>query len=262
MPIAMTMGSEKYYLHYDQVGSLRAISDSSHNIIKEIVYDTFGNILSDTNEDFKVPFGFAGGLYDFDTKLTRFGYRDYDAYTGKWTAKDPIGFGGGDSNLYGYVLGDPVGFIDPSGLLIPQVIGAGLGLAFEGYAQYQSGNLNLGRLAVAVGTGVLGGFGSSLVKAATSGALGNGINNAYQQLTNDGDCKEKLFDWTEVGTNAIKGALWGGIGAGIGGVGSSIYRSTPGGVLGSPIRGYSPASNYGTHGTAVGSAVGSTGANR
>ena len=63
-----------------------------------------------------LPFGFAGGLYDADTKLTRFGYRDYDAYTGKWTAKDPIGFSGGDSNLYGYVLGDPVGFVDPMGL--------------------------------------------------------------------------------------------------------------------------------------------------
>jgi len=118
MPISMTMGADKYYLHYDKVGSLRAVSDSSHNIIKEIVYDTFGNILSDSNEAFKVPFGFAGGLYDSDTKLTRFGYRDYDAYTGKWTAKDPIGFGGGDSNLYGYVLGDPVGGIDPMGLFL------------------------------------------------------------------------------------------------------------------------------------------------
>ena len=64
----------------------------------------------------KVPFGFAGGLYDSDTKLTRFGYREYDAETGKWTAKDPIGFNGGDTNLYGYVLGDPVNLVDPEGL--------------------------------------------------------------------------------------------------------------------------------------------------
>ena len=33
-----------------------------------------------------------------------------------FTARDPIGFSGGDSNLYGYVLGDPVRFIDPTGL--------------------------------------------------------------------------------------------------------------------------------------------------
>ena len=46
----------------------------------------------------------------------RFGYRDYDPHTGRWTARDPIGFAGGDSNLYGYVHGDPVNFIDPLGL--------------------------------------------------------------------------------------------------------------------------------------------------
>jgi len=122
MPISMTQNGEKYYLHYDQVESLRAVSDSSHNIIKEVVYDSYGNILSDSNSSFKVPFGFAGGLYDSDTKLTRFGYRDYDAYTGKWTAKDPILFNGGDSNLYGYVLGDPVDFVDLNGLVSASII--------------------------------------------------------------------------------------------------------------------------------------------
>ena len=115
MPIAMTQNNQKYYLHYDQVGSLRAVSDTTGNIIKEVSYDTFGKLLRDSNEAFKVPFGFAGGLQDSDTGLVRFGYRDYDPYTGKWTAKDPIGFSGGDSNLYGYVLGDPVSFIDPTG---------------------------------------------------------------------------------------------------------------------------------------------------
>ena len=63
-----------------------------------------------------MPFGFGGGLYDPLTKLTHFGYREYDAFTGKWTAKDPIGFAGGDSNLYGYVLNDPVNLVDPWGL--------------------------------------------------------------------------------------------------------------------------------------------------
>ena len=62
------------------------------------------------------PFGFAGGLYDPDTKLVRFGLRDYDAFTGRWTAKDPIRFRAGDVNLFGYLMNDPVNFIDPYGL--------------------------------------------------------------------------------------------------------------------------------------------------
>ena len=62
------------------------------------------------------PFGFAGGLYDPQTGLTRFGARDYDPETGRWTSKDPIGFGGGDTNLYGYVLAAPQSLVDPAGL--------------------------------------------------------------------------------------------------------------------------------------------------
>ncbi len=118
MPVSMTdKGGNRYYLHYDQVGSLHVVTDANRNIVKEITYDTYGNIINDSNRSLKVPFGFAGGLYDPDTKLTHFGYREYDAYTGKWTSKDPILFEGGDSNLYGYVLGDPVNLVDPEGLM-------------------------------------------------------------------------------------------------------------------------------------------------
>ena len=101
------------------------MTDENGTIVKTIEYDSFGNVLSDSNESLKVPFGFAGGLYDQDTKLTGFGYRDYDAQTGKWTAKDPIGFNGGDINLYGYVLGDPVNLVDPWGLVDINLINDG-----------------------------------------------------------------------------------------------------------------------------------------
>jgi RHS repeat-associated protein len=77
-------------------------------------YDEFGNVTLDTNPGFQ-PFGFAGGLYDHDTGLVRFGARDYDPETGRWTTKDPMRFEGGDTNLYGYVLGDPVNFVDVYG---------------------------------------------------------------------------------------------------------------------------------------------------
>ncbi len=84
-------------------------------ILKRITYDSFGNILSDTKPAFSV-LGFAGGLYDSDTGLIRFGYRDYDPETGRWTSKDPIGFDGGDADMYGYCGWDPVNWVDAEGL--------------------------------------------------------------------------------------------------------------------------------------------------
>ena len=116
MPAAVNAEGVTYYLTYDQVGSLRVVADGAGNVVKKIDYDSFGNIINDTNPSFEVSFGFAGGLHDRDTGLVRFGYRDYDPDIGRWTAKDPIGFAGGDTDLYGYVLSDPINFVDPFGL--------------------------------------------------------------------------------------------------------------------------------------------------
>lgn len=41
--------------------------------------------------------------------------RYYDAAAGRFLNEDPIGFAGGDMNLYAYVGGDPLTSIDPSG---------------------------------------------------------------------------------------------------------------------------------------------------
>ncbi|MDR1008487.1 MAG: RHS repeat-associated core domain-containing protein [Campylobacteraceae bacterium] len=74
------------------------------------------NATTNQIQNINIPFTFAGGLYDKDTKLIKFGYREYDSQTGRWTSKDPVDFNGGSLNLYGYVLGDPMNFVDPSGL--------------------------------------------------------------------------------------------------------------------------------------------------
>ncbi|WLE95637.1 MAG: RHS repeat-associated core domain-containing protein [Candidatus Electrothrix communis] len=141
MPVAMTAGGVTYYLGYDQVGSLRTVSDASGNVVQEINYDSFGTILSDSNPAFAVPFGFAGGLHDRDTGLVKFGFRDYDPAIGRWVAKDPIFFAGGDVDLYGYVLNDPVNFVDPEGLFL-----GGLVKAAWKRAEYGSKNKDLNDL--------------------------------------------------------------------------------------------------------------------
>jgi RHS repeat-associated protein len=118
MPVAMTSSNNAYYLDYDQVGSLRIVADALGNVVKRIDYDSFGNMVNDTNPSFQTPFGFGGGLHDPDTGLVRFGFRDYDPDVGRWTAKDPILFAGGDIDLYGYCLNDPVNLVDPDGLIV------------------------------------------------------------------------------------------------------------------------------------------------
>ncbi len=115
-PYSMEYMGEAYYLVYDQVGSLKAVVDSSGLVVKRIDYDSFGNIILDTDPTLRIPIGFAGGLCDSDTGLVHFGVRDYNPAIGRWTAKDPIDFAGGSVNLYEYVLDDPVNWVDPWGL--------------------------------------------------------------------------------------------------------------------------------------------------
>jgi RHS repeat-associated protein len=115
-PDYMIKGGTTYRMITDQVGSVRLVVDvSTGTIAQRIDYDEFGVVLNDTNPGFQ-PFGFAGGTYDPQTKLTRFGARDYDAETGRWTTKDPILFRGRDTNLYNYAFSDPINRVDPTGL--------------------------------------------------------------------------------------------------------------------------------------------------
>jgi hypothetical protein len=84
---------------------------------------------------------------------------------GKWTAKDPILFAGGDSNLYGYVANDPVNFVDPWGL-INLLLGGGGSLAAITGAEASGG--------VVINPGI----GSSNADAGVfaSGGAGGGVN--------------------------------------------------------------------------------------
>ncbi|WP_125779213.1 DUF1566 domain-containing protein [Pseudoalteromonas rubra] len=139
VPDYMLKGGREYRYITDQLGSPRMLVDAvSGEIAQRLDYDVYGEVTYDSNPGFQ-PFGFAGGLYDSDTGLVRFGARDYDPYAARWTAKDPIGFAGGDTNLYNYVSADPVNFIDPTGHILANLYGAakdgGMELLFQLYVE-------------------------------------------------------------------------------------------------------------------------------
>jgi RHS repeat-associated protein len=116
VPDYIVKGEITYRIITDHLGSPRLVINTADGAIAQRMdYDEFGNVSQDSNQHFQ-PFGFAGGLYDPDTHLVRFGARDYDAEIGRWTAKDPNPFRQGETNHYIYVDNDPLSYTDARGI--------------------------------------------------------------------------------------------------------------------------------------------------
>ena len=114
-PIGVTNGGSFFLIVADQLGTPIALAGLDGNVVQAMRYDAFGNLLQVRGYAMRLPLGFAGGLFDADTGLTRFAWRDYDADTGRFTALDPMGEKGGDKDWYGYCVDDPVNRVDAWG---------------------------------------------------------------------------------------------------------------------------------------------------
>ena len=86
------------------------------SVVNHRVYDAFGNLTSQSNAAVDCLFGFTGRPTDDGTGLQNNLQRWYDPQTGRWASEDPIGFEGGDANLYRYVGNSGVNHADPTGL--------------------------------------------------------------------------------------------------------------------------------------------------
>jgi RHS repeat-associated protein len=105
----------RYGLVKNQVGTVLAVVDAaSGSVAQRLEYDEFGRVLSDSAPGLQ-PFGFAGGLYDGNTGLVRFGARDYEPETGRWTARDPVRFAGGENHFL-CSEANPISLADVAGL--------------------------------------------------------------------------------------------------------------------------------------------------
>ena len=126
MPDYMIKGGATYRILTDQLGSPRLVIDTATGaIVQRMDYDEFGGVTLDTNPGFQ-PFGFAGGLYDRDTGLVRFGARDYDPEVGRFTRSEPLMKNpaaiqryarlGVPMSPYGYAANNPLFYFDPTAL--------------------------------------------------------------------------------------------------------------------------------------------------
>jgi RHS repeat-associated protein len=103
------------------------LTDSAGTTAKSYSYDAYGNILESPGT-LEQPYTYTGREFDSESGLSYYRARYYDPTTGRFLQKDPIGFAGGDLNLYPYVRGNPANAYDPHGefaMLLPLIGGAG-----------------------------------------------------------------------------------------------------------------------------------------
>ncbi|MGA1839033.1 MAG: MopE-related protein [bacterium] len=114
-PIQMEQGDISYYYLFDALGSIVQVLDIYGNTQQEYTYDSFGNIVDQTSA-LNNPYTYTGREYDPESGLYYYRARYYDPKIGRFLTPDPIGFAGGDINLYRYVGNNPVNFVDALGL--------------------------------------------------------------------------------------------------------------------------------------------------
>ena len=115
-----------YFCCYDGNGNVIAlVNASSGTIAAQYEYGPFGEVIRATGPMAKVnPFRFSTKYQDDETDFLYYGYRYYNASTGRWPSRDPIGEKGG-LDLYCFVNNSPEMFFDALGLATTKVVQCG-----------------------------------------------------------------------------------------------------------------------------------------
>ncbi|MGA1869448.1 MAG: RHS repeat-associated core domain-containing protein [bacterium] len=114
-PLFQKSGGTYYFYQNDHLGTPQKIIDASGDVVWAGVYNSFGNceiIVEEIENNLRLP----GQYCDEETGLYNNWNRYFEPAIGRYISIDPIGFWGGDNNLYRYVNNNPINFIDPFGL--------------------------------------------------------------------------------------------------------------------------------------------------
>ena len=83
--------------------------------MRAYLYDAYGRIVTETGA-LENPYTYTGREFDEESVLYFYRACYYDARAGRFITEDPIGFGGGDENIYRYAFNNPINLTDPFGL--------------------------------------------------------------------------------------------------------------------------------------------------
>ncbi len=126
-----------FAVHADHLGTPRLITDDGNKPVWQWPYSAFGNnkptgvlkasqnpkaavsnqpvSLKATEPGIEANLRFPGQYFDEESNLNYNYFRSYQASQGRYTQADPIGLDAG-INRFAYVSGNPVSYVDPTGL--------------------------------------------------------------------------------------------------------------------------------------------------
>ncbi len=107
--------SSVFYPTYDGNGNISEYVDATGTLVAHLEYDAFGNVIASSGNVASFDYRFSTKPQDAVTGWFYYGYRWFDAVTGRWTTRDPIAEKGG-VNLYGMVGNDGLSLFDVLGL--------------------------------------------------------------------------------------------------------------------------------------------------
>ncbi len=186
---AITGAGFAYY--QDGLGNVTEVLDGAGTILQTYVYDAVGNIASQTGTAFNPYYSYTGREYDTESGLYYYRARYYDSSIGRFLSEDPIGFEGGDVNLYSYVKNSPINFIDPFGLqLEPSPERDALHCVFGIFA-YQFFNLVAGNVK---NSDKWYHCMANCIAVKGCGSFGPGLAKAFSDFKEAQDCKSRDLD--------------------------------------------------------------------
>jgi RHS repeat-associated protein len=111
-----TAANGSQLLLFDALGSTLGLVDANGVLPTEYAYEPFGATTA-TGTTSTNPFQFTRREND-GTGLYNYRARYYSPGLRRFISEDPLGFAGGDLNLYAYALNSPTNFTDPLGFAV------------------------------------------------------------------------------------------------------------------------------------------------
>ena len=114
------------YLHHNHLGAPEVVSDAAGKPVWQASYTPYGKLVPAAGlaGGFEMNLRLPGQYEDGETGLYYNDHRYYDPRQGRYLSPDPLGLRAG-INTYAYVAGNPLKYVDPSGLILFAFDGTG-----------------------------------------------------------------------------------------------------------------------------------------